>query len=77
LENSTKVEEKRKTDSYLESLQFISKYFEKNVSKESLSAGILSQGKMMDLADLIKSASRIGLITKIVDRKLIEISQLF
>lgn len=76
MENKTKVEEKRKTDSYLESLQFISKYFEKNISKESLSAGILSQGKMMDLADLIKSASRIGLITKVVDRKLIEISQM-
>ena len=76
MENNEKQQDKRRTDSYLESLQLISKYYEKDVSKESLSAGILAQGKMMDLADLIKSASRIGLISKVVDRKLMDISQM-
>lgn len=76
MENNEKQQDKRRTDSYLESLQLISKYYEKDVSKESLSAGILTQGKMMDLADLIKSASRIGLVSKVVDRKLMDISQM-
>ena len=67
---------KRTTDSYLESLQFIAKYYQKNVSKESLSSGILVQGSFMGLNDFIKSASRIGLISKTANRKIEQISKL-
>jgi len=74
--NNNLNRDKRMTDSYLESLQFIAKYYQKNVSKESLASGVLSQGKKMELESFLKSSSKIGLISKIVPRKIEDISKL-
>jgi ATP-binding cassette subfamily C protein LapB len=68
--------DKRKTDSYLESLQFITQYYQKNISKDSLVSGVLSHGMKMNLESFLKSSSRVGLITKVVERKIDDISQL-
>ena len=68
--------DKRKTDSYLESLEFITQYYQKNISKDSLVSGVLSHGMKMNLESFLKSSSRIGLITKVVERKIDDISQL-
>jgi ATP-binding cassette subfamily C protein LapB len=75
-ENSEQVEEKRKIDTYLESLIFLSKYYQKDVSKDSLANGILTPGSSMDLVKFTKSASRNGLISKVITRKLTDISKL-
>ena len=68
--------EKRVTDSYLESLLFLTKYYHKNISKDSLVSGVISQGKKMDLEAFLKSSDRVGLISKVAQRKVEEISQL-
>jgi len=76
LKEEQKNTNKRTTDSYLESLLFISKYHEKNVSINSLISGVLTQGSIMDLKSFIKSGTRIGLISKVVKRNLEDISKL-
>lgn len=68
--------DKRKIDSYLESLQFLAKYYQKNISKDSLVSGILSHGMKMDLKGFLQSGSRIGLISKLKKRSINEISKL-
>ena len=73
---SKKPEYKRTTDAYLESLLFISKYYQKTISKDSLVSGVLTQGTFMDLKSFIKAGSRIGLISKVANRKLEHISKL-
>jgi ATP-binding cassette subfamily C protein LapB len=77
-ENQSNLQQidKRKTDSYLESLQFITQYYQKNISKDSLVSGVLSHGIKMNLESFLKSSSRVGLITKVVERKIDDISQL-
>jgi len=71
-----KRNEKRLVDPYLESLVFIAQYYEKTVSKDSLVSGTLTHGQFMNLESFIKASSKIGLISKIVTRKLIHISKL-
>ena len=74
--NFSSKKDKRVTDSYLASLQFIAKYYQKNISNESLASGLLTQGKKMNLESFLKSSSKIGLISKVVERKIEDISQL-
>jgi len=71
-----KNKNKRTTDAYLESLLFLTKYYQKTITKESLVSGLLTQNMFMDLKLFIKASSRIGLITKISTRKLENISSL-
>jgi ATP-binding cassette subfamily C protein LapB len=78
MENKTEIKKTytRTTDTYLESLLFIAKYYQKTISKDSLIAGIITPGTLLNEHTCIKAAIRIGLITKIVNRKIEEISKL-
>jgi len=71
-----KKTERRKVDTYLESLVFLTKYYQKDISKESLVNGILPPGTFMNLDTFIKASERVGLITKVVKRKPQDISTL-
>jgi ATP-binding cassette subfamily C protein LapB len=78
-ENETveeKPQDKRKIDAYLESLVFLTKYYQKDVSKDSLVSGVVAPGSFMNLKGFISSSERIGLITKPVQRELKDISKL-
>lgn len=75
-EIENKPKNKRTTDAYLMSLEFLAKYYQKTVSKDSLAYGIVSQGSFMDLKGFLKASSRIGLISKTAKRKLKNISKL-
>ncbi|MBI3874314.1 MAG: type I secretion system permease/ATPase [Arcobacter sp.] len=74
--DAPKEKEKRSIDPYLESLEFIAQYYEKTVSRDSLVSGTLTHGNFMNLESFIKASSKIGLISKIVTRKLENISKL-
>ncbi len=66
----------KNVDTYLESLKFFAKLYQKNVSDESLVSGILMQNSFMDLNTFTKAGSRVGLISKVAKRSLDEISPL-
>ena len=63
-------------DSLLESLVFISKYYQRSTSKASLTSGFTVHNNIMSVDNFILSSKRIGLISKIVTRKLENISKL-
>ena len=67
---------KYKTDNLLESLLFLSKYYKRRVSKESILSGLATYKKKMSLAQFIKAAKKIGLISRLVYRKIDEIDHL-
>jgi len=66
---------KRTVDSYLESLVFFTKFYEKTISRDSLVAGIAMNGTFMNKTSFTKAANRIGLISKNVKRSLEDISK--
>ena len=68
--------QKDKTDTHLESLLFLSKYYKRRVSKESILSGLATYKKKMSLAQFIKAAKKIGLISRLVYRKIDEIDRL-
>ena len=68
--------QKDKTDTLLESLLFLSKYYKRRVSKESILSGLATYKKKMSLAQFIKAAKKIGLISRLVYRKIDEIDRL-
>jgi len=71
------LEERRKVDTLLESLLFLSKFYQRASTKESLISGIAMHGDVMDVDKFIKSSKRIGLISKFVKRdKINDISKL-
>ncbi len=70
------LSEKRHVDSYLESLIFLSKYYQRSTSKASLTSGFAIHNNSMSVDNFIESSKRIGLISKIVTRKLKGISKL-
>ena len=71
------LEERRVVDTLLESLLFLSKYYQRATTKESLVAGIAMYGDVMTVDKFIKSSKRIGLISKFVKRdKINNISKL-
>jgi len=83
LENIDKVEinktleERRTVDTLLESLLFLSKFYQRATTKESLIAGIAIHGDVMNVEKFIVSSKRIGLISKFVRReKINDISKL-
>ncbi|APW66210.1 type I secretion system permease/ATPase [Poseidonibacter parvus] len=63
-------------DTLLESLLFLSKFHKRTASAESLIAGLAIHNTLMTPAMFIKSAKKIGLIVKAVNRKLHEIDNL-
>lgn len=77
-ENESEINnlEKRTTDTYLDCLIFLTKYYQKDVSRDSLVSGIITPGSFMNLKSFINSSQRVGLITKTVKRPLKDISKL-
>ncbi len=71
-----KQAERRTVDVYLECLMFMSKYYQKAVSKDSLVSSVLTQGLFMDINTFMKASGRIGLVPKVVKRELAQISRL-
>ena len=70
------IKEQKKEDTLLESLLFLSKYHKRTSSAESLIAGLAIYNSLMTPSMFEKSAKRIGLITKAVNRKLLDIDNL-
>jgi len=70
------MKERRTVDSLLESLYFISLFYQRHTSKDSLVSGLPIHNTSMKISDFIISSKRIGLISKVVDRELKGISKL-
>ncbi len=62
----------RKVDTLLESLFFISKYYQRATSKESLINGLSIFGEVMDVKNFIIASKKVDLISKLVSREKIE-----
>jgi ATP-binding cassette subfamily C protein LapB len=75
-EDFNKIVETREVDTLLESLLFLSKYYERTASKESLTVGLPIHGSLMTPSMFITAAKRIGLITKAVKRDIKDIQNL-
>jgi len=63
------------SDSLLESLVFLTKYFQRSVSKATLISGFALGDKQMSIQEFIESSKKVGLITKVVSRKINQISK--
>ncbi|MDC0933641.1 type I secretion system permease/ATPase [Arcobacteraceae bacterium] len=70
------MKERRTVDSLLESLYFISLFYQRHTSKDSLVSGLPIHNNSMKINDFIISSKRIGLISKVVSRNLKGISKL-
>lgn len=71
------LQERRKVDTLLECLMFLSKFYQRATSKESLTYGMALHNSFMDVDNFILSSKRIGLISKFVSReKIRDISKL-
>lgn len=63
------LQERRKVDTLLECLLFLSKYYQRATSKESLIYAMPIHDSMMDVDTFILSSKKIGLISKFVSRE--------
>ena len=70
------MKDRRTVDSLLESLYFISLFYQRHTSKESLVSGLPIHNNSMKISDFIISSKRIGLISKVVNREIKGISKL-
>lgn len=66
--NNEKVNSNRTIDTLLESLLFISKYYQRATSKEALVDGLGIYDDVMNADNFIKASKKIGLISKLVTR---------
>jgi len=70
------IVQSREVDTLLESLLFLSKYYERTASKESLTVGLPMYNTQMTPLMFMLASKRIGLISKPVKRKLKDIKNL-
>ena len=71
------LQERRKVDTLLECLLFLSKFYQRATSKESLIYGMALHESVMNVDTFILSSKKIGLISKFVSRqKIKDISKL-
>lgn len=70
------MKERRTVDSLLESLYFVSLFYQRHTSKDSLVSGLPIHNNSMQIKDFLISSKRIGLISKVVNRELKGISKL-
>ncbi len=71
-----KILDEREVDTLLECLLFLSKYYERPASKESLTVGLPIHGTIMTPSMFSIAAKRIGLITKPVKKEIKKIDNL-
>ena len=74
-ENLEILSEHREVDSLLASLFFLAKYFKRTTSKATLVSGFALDKKSMSVKNFVESSKRIGLVSKVVHRKIEEISR--
>ena len=70
--NNETTDSNRKVDTLLESLLFISKYYQRATSKQSLLDGLSIFDNVMNADNFSVAAKKIGLITKFVKRPTLE-----
>ena len=70
------MKNRRTVDSLLEGLVFLSSYYQRSMSKEALISGLPMYNRSMNIKDFIDASKRIGLIAKVVERRLNGISKL-
>ncbi len=75
-EDFNKIAQTREVDTLLECLLFLSKYYERTASRESLSVGLPIHNTVMTPSMFIKASKKIGLITKPVKRDIKDIQPL-
>jgi len=69
-----KIKDTHEVDTLLECLLFLSKYYERESSRESLIAGLPNHNTKLTLSMFITASKKIGLITKAVNRKIKDIN---
>lgn len=75
-EDFNKIAETREVDTLLECLLFLSKYYERSASRESLTVGLPMHNTLMTPSMFITASKKIGLITKPVKRDIKDIQPL-
>ena len=68
MEDKSINKNERRVDTLLENLSFLSKYYQRNNSKESLVDGLSIFDDVMNVNNFIKASKKIGLISKFVSR---------
>ena len=74
-ENLEILSENREVDCLLSSLYFLAKYFKRTTSRATLVSGFALNDEAMSIKDFIESSKRIGLVSKVVDRNISQISR--
>jgi len=74
-ENLSILSEERLVDPLLSSLSFLAKYFQRTTSKATLISGFALDNKLMTIKDFVESSKRLGLISKVVNRPIKDISR--
>ena len=74
-ENLEILSENREVDCLLSSLYFLAKYFKRTTSRATLVSGFALNDEAMSIKDFIESSKRIGLVSKVVDRSISQISR--
>ncbi|RXK13546.1 type I secretion system permease/ATPase [Halarcobacter mediterraneus] len=75
-QNLNTLKDRRTVDSLLECLVFLSKYYKREASAESLKFNLPIHNRSLDVYMFIESAKRIGLVCKTVKRKITKLTKL-
>lgn len=75
-QNLNTLKDRRKVDTLLECLLFLAKYHKREASAESLKFNLPIHNRSLDLDMFVQSSSRIGLVSKVVKRKITKLTKL-
>ncbi len=75
-ENFNNLKDRRRVDTLLECLLFLAKYHKRETSAESLKFNLPVHNRSLNIDMFVESASRIGLASKIVKRKITKLTKL-
>ena len=75
-ENLTTLKDRREVDTLLECLLFLAKYHKRETSAESLKFNLPIHNRSFDVNMFVQTSNRIGLISKIVKRKIHKVTKL-
>ena len=75
-QNLNTLKDRRKVDTLLECLLFLAKYHKRETSAESLKFDLPIHNRSFNVDMFVKSANRIGLVSKIVKRKIHKLTKL-
>ena len=75
-QNLNTLKDRREVDTLLECLLFLAKYHKRETSAESLKFNLPIHNRSLNIDMFVDSASRIGLVSKIVKREIIKLTKL-